>query len=696
MLEDAPPPLPRPSRTFALDNGAAQLAFAVFISAAVTFPVPAQETLPLPLTGPAYELTEQAEQSFKQRDYAAAIAKTREAVRQRPDAVLPKRLLVLSLATSGQLKAAEKAASDFIAVGESDKELAAMRDRIRAQLRPRVRSARPLQVPPNPAYQSAARAYKALAERHFEIASSQARIAVRHAPANPDYRRLLVSALLAGGQPEAAEQEANAALIRWPGNATLHAQRGYARQRLGKQALALQDFTTALNDVHLTLVQAQTWRLALADAALAAERPDLALAALSGDADQRGFDFASRRGAALLKLNRREEALTVFALAAARAENAADRAQMYAAEIGLLTDLGRTAEAGERFIAAYDAGSLTLLPARDLAYLASRLREDQTALNLYLKAQQAGELPGAGLLDAAYTAKRLAHNATAIDLLKAAIDSGMAGTFALTPQRLFEVRREVADLTRSWGVFTTLGYGPVGTMSSPTLSTPVTSGGGSVLQAGTEVYWRPPIIGYRNGRTFELFGRVFETLAYNGSQGSGAATGAPTVQGVLGARWKPFSDHNLVFEGGRLIKIGNQSRNDWLLRAAFSTGQGIDLRMDHPSWWMWNLYGEIVLYPVMPETVANFELRLGRSFRNTGVIDRLVITPFCALGGAYDSLLGTPSALGAGPGLNLRFWFREDNYRAPMSYLDFSMQYRLKLAGDRRAEGVYASFTLAF
>jgi regulator of sirC expression with transglutaminase-like and TPR domain len=680
-----------------------QLPLVVLVWVVVAVPIHAQEILPLPLTGPAYELTEEAYQAYKKRNYSEAIAKTREALRQRPDAESPKRLLVLSLATSGQLKAAEKTASGFIAAGDSDKELRTMRNRIRAQLTAKKRPTRSTQaaqtVPrplPNPAYQAADRAYVALAKGNSEIASSQARIAVHHAPANPDYRRLLVSALLASGQPEAAEQEASAALIRWPRNTDLYALRGYARQRLNKPESALQDFTTALNDLNLKPAQVHNLRMALADAAMAAGHPEQALAALSAEADPHSFEISSRRGFALLKLNRREAALTAFALAAKRADNAADRAQMRAAEIGILMDLGRTAEAREQFTMAYVAGSLRHMSARDLAYLASRLGEDQTALELYLKAQQAGDLRGAGLLDAAYTAKRLARNAPAIELLKAAIDSSKAGTFILKPQRLFEVRREVSDLSRSWGGFTTLSYGPVGIMSTPTLSTPVTSSGGDVLQAGTELYWRPPIVGYRNGRTFELFGRAFETLAYNGNQGSGAVTGAPTLQATVGARWKPFSDYNLVFEIGRLIKMGDQSRNDWLLRAAFSTGRGIDLRLDHPSWWMWNLYSEIVRYPVMSETVANFEVRLGRSFRHADVTNRMVITPFFAVGGGYDNLIGVPWALGAGPGINLRFWFREDNYRAPMSYLDFSVQYRLKLAGDDRAEGLFASFTLAF
>ena len=193
------------------------------------------------------------------------------------------------------------------------------------------------------------------------------------------------------------------------------------------------------------------------------------------------------------------------------------------------------------------------------------------------------------------------------------------------------------------------------------------------------------------------FGRVFETLSHTQDQNPvAAATGPQTLQGALGIRWKPFTDHNLVIEVGRLIKLGDQARDDWLLRAAISLGQGTDLRLEPPSWWQWQLYGEWVNYPETPQTLINFEARLGRSYRLNNRLDRLVVTPFLAVGGGYDDALETPQALGAGPGINFRLWFREDADHAPMSFLDANLQYRFKLAGDDRAEGIFASMMLAW
>jgi Bacteriophage N adsorption protein A C-term len=247
----------------------------------------------------------------------------------------------------------------------------------------------------------------------------------------------------------------------------------------------------------------------------------------------------------------------------------------------------------------------------------------------------------------------------------------------------------VAELERTWGAFASLTYGAVGVMPSSSLTPPPV---GRILQAGSEVYWRPPVIGYRDGRIFEVFVRAFETW----SDATGAPTGAPTLQGAAGMRVKPFSAFNLVLEGARVFPIGTNARQDWLARVAFSDGDGTDLRYDATNWTMWQIYAEYDRYFQTVENVVAYEARLGRSFRIDAISDRLVATPFLAFGGSYDSLFATPSAVGAGPGLSIRWWFREDKYTAPMSFIDLNVQYRFKLAGDNRARGVFVGLTLAF
>ncbi|MDF2811167.1 MAG: bacteriophage adsorption protein, partial [Microvirga sp.] len=76
--------------------------------------VRAQAAEELPLTGSAYESASQAYEAFSRGDYAAAVTKARDAIRQRPDVNRLRRLLVEALAASGDLEEADRTASGFV------------------------------------------------------------------------------------------------------------------------------------------------------------------------------------------------------------------------------------------------------------------------------------------------------------------------------------------------------------------------------------------------------------------------------------------------------------------------------------------------------------------------------------------------------------------------------------------------------
>jgi hypothetical protein len=318
-----------------------------------------------------------------------------------------------------------------------------------------------------------------------------------------------------------------------------------------------------------------------------------------------------------------------------------------------------------------------------------QVRADETAHRYFRRADERGQLSGAALLDAAYVARRRLDNAYAENLFRRAIDAHHAGELPLSPQRLLETRRDVTNVSRIWGAYASLIYGPVGVAASglPTPPSP-----GRTLQTGAEIYWRPPGIGYRNGATVELFARSFRTLY----DSTGGATGDDTVQGSAGIRWKPIANENLVLEASRLFPIGRFSRVDWLLRAAYSKTEGGDLRLDVPNWTYWHVYAEINRFSEVRQTLAGADARLGRAIRLRTPGDNVVLTAFAAVAVAYDSALPTREAYGAGGGLSLRLWFRQDRYSGPASYLEMSAQYRARLAGDKRAEGLFAGLLLSF
>lgn len=70
-------------------------------------------------------------------------------------------------------------------------------------------------------------------------------------------------------------------------------------------------------------------------------------------------------------------------------------------------------------------------------------------------------------------------------------------------------------------------------------------------------------------------------------------------------------------------------------------------------------------------------------------------------GGSIFSLCSLPSPAGpdaysAGVGGSIRYWFGETKYIAPPSYWELTLQYRFRLAGDKRAEGIFAQTSINY
>lgn len=107
---------------------------------------------------------------------------------------------------------------------------------------------------------------------------------------------------------------------------------------------------------------------------------------------------------------------------------------------------------------------------------------------------------------------------------------------------------------------------------------------------------------------------------------------------------------------------------------------------------------------------------MGRSYRADPVSDRLVVFPYVVFGGDIIKendrvevpavsdgsipLLGNGKSwsMGAGVGINFRYWFREDRYNAPRSYIDWATQYRFNVGGGQadRAKGLFMTVTLSY
>lgn len=358
-------------------------------------------------------------------------------------------------------------------------------------------------------------------------------------------------------------------------------------------------------------------------------------------------------------------------------------------EVATLIQLDRKPQARERLASATKEGLLDGQTDTTIAYLAVLVGDDEGALAAFDRAKARGTLSNTATQDAAYAAGRLGRNEQALDYFKQTIDVAEAGSSFLTPQQLFNTRREVADRSRQWGANAALTYRGI---SPSALTTTKTGASNDSLQAGAEAWWRP--FDYRDGRVLELYAGASETL----SSKAGFVTGADSVQATLGARVKPLVDVNLVLAIERRFAIGSKTTTDWLPRVAYSADTGTDLRVDVPSWMTATLYAEAGRFIKQHQTYATFEGQVGRSYRLDAFSPKLVIFPHAVLGVDYNSNVanGSKNAVGAGVGVTLRHWLNEDRYNAPRSYADLSLQYRARISGDDRAKGVFLRATFNY
>jgi hypothetical protein len=94
--------------------------------------------------------------------------------------------------------------------------------------------------------------------------------------------------------------------------------------------------------------------------------------------------------------------------------------------------------------------------------------------------------------------------------------------------------------------------------------------------------------------------------------------------------------------------------------------------------------------------IVSGEARYGHTWRLDTVSDRLTVYPHIVLAGDHDNKAVNQMALGVGPGLNFRYWFRESKYAAPASWLDFTVQFRAPLTHADRAKGLVVRAILWF
>ncbi|MFK3970658.1 tetratricopeptide repeat protein [Pseudomonas sp. NPDC087358] len=631
------------------------------------------QILPLPLTGPAFVIANEAYSAYNDKDYDLAIAKAQEALRQRADVDRLRKLITL-----------------------------AERDKDRRDHPERYPDARR-----KPGYLDGSRALRAYANGDYQRSADFARKAISQAPGNLDYRMMLIEALQRQqrlDEAEVATHQAIDAVGQQPALSrrlqTLHEQMAVLVAAKGYQALARGDNDAAVSyarDVVRRFPNEIAYRRLLVSALIAQEQYAQARSAATEALALKGNDatLLAQRGQMRQRLGDSRGAQQDFAQALAVGNlPLREQASLYAA-------MGQPHEAMERLQQARDAGELQPGDEVQMAYFLSQAGDDRAALAVFKRVDRHNGLAPKEVQDAAYTAMRSPDDVQAIAYFKRVLDYQQTGDLQMPDQQVFDTRRAVSDLSRVWGVTNTTTYR--GASTSNGLSGAPSSSNDSV-QNSTEVFWRPA--GYRDARFVELYGRVTDTLW---NKDSGNDKGLDALQGAVGARIKPFSEYNVMAAFERTFPLaGSSVKGDWLVRLGYGSSIGTDLRVDVPSWWTSQFYAEGGRYLQDKRNYFNSEWQLGRSIRLDRVSRRLVIFPHIVAAADYDSKMhsqvdamgrnhtSSDSAGGAGVGIGVRYWFRETRHKAPQSYIDFSVQYREKVFGDDSAQGVFARMTYSW
>lgn len=515
----------------------------------------------------------------------------------------------------------------------------------------------------------AQRAYAAYGRQDYQQAISDARQAVQEAPDSVPLQGLLTTALAAGNRSQQGEarQRLDTSLAAHPEDAGLLMQRGYLNQRVGEPALALDDFRAAeaTGKAPRTVVMDQ----AFASAATGDHRQAVTLlrgAIDSADAGQLPLDKAQRF-------------------------NTRSAIANYSREWGV------TASAG---------------------YRGSR----QAATNL---GGASISTPGASVFGTleAFWRPQATNN-----------QHGTLEAYARIANTLYD----------EGGTFESLLF----TDPCTGVATPDSRERAERLSRSRSIAGWPSTIGSFGVRY--AFGQTGFSVGLERRQFLGSATrrgGIYADSAAMRCRIQIESERPLQANLLARYRL-NDSAGGWMTYATYGFYNGTGIRTDVTQWWTISGYAQAGLswddnrahFTVdaldasgnpsqrvsesdgrlrRQQAFAAAELRAGRNYRFGADQTRWLLTPYLVVGADWQDQrsrvrgieypgIGPQSfalsdtqrswSLGAGPGVGLRYWFREDHYNAARSYLDMSVSYRFAIGGGdtQRAKGLFATATLYY
>ncbi len=294
---------------------------------------------------------------------------------------------------------------------------------------------------------------------------------------------------------------------------------------------------------------------------------------------------------------------------------------------------------------------------------------------------------------------KIGKNEKAVEWFKKTLDAsplmpqGASDETARLEKDAHRIRSEISKLTKTTSLALYAAY-RTGKSPNSLLGSGQQISGELSGQLGFEASYRPPVIGFRNDRILELFGRVFgslkpDTLNYKDD----------STQAGIGLRYKFLQSENLWISGEQLIKIGKNAQDDWLFRLLYSRGKGFEPLPLVQNQDYYLVYGEIDEYVRSATVAASVEVRKGRAFT---FLSNYMLTPHLVMDAHWQSPFNAGgNFLEGGAGISLKYFFNNTRYENYRSVIDFSINFKHGKffdKGFRNYRGDYDSalFSLGF
>jgi len=355
----------------------------------------------------------------------------------------------------------------------------------------------------------------------------------------------------------------------------------------------------------------------------------------------------------------------------------------HAYRLGLLAQrAGNDSQAVDDYEKAVAREPDSLHYAESLAYAyrrAGRVKQAEELLQRIV-AQYPDRVPA--YRELAYTQLALGHQSDAATTLRHAIDEQLATTPPSEDEGASEalpaLRSEYETLARRFATNLYESYRPNG--GGPGVGG--TLNGGVIPSAGgAELSYFPAGALKRSDDALQFAARLLWT-----NDPSGLAIDHRSLQGGFSLRYKPLKQTDFFVGAERLVKIGADSQNDWLLRASLGLGNESEWQAHKTHWNYWQFYADAG-YFVSSRTEATYlEFRRGITLPATA---NLLITPHVVF--AYRQQSPDPARASiseGGPGVSFKYLFAGTRYKPHGPAFDTLLQYRARLSGRGHGDWV--------